>query len=481
MTRTGKFHFLTVGTSVRLIRNLWDRIAERADFQISHLVHPTYDRTSWDASVSSSRVYFARDDIREPMPAAERQLLESLVRGDVPTIHNMIMSDRVVTKLPYEEALAYATFLTRRFFLLFKDINPSAIIGDFDALHSAVGLAVARQLGIPWLALNFSAIPRGLVSCCANLSPASLVTLEPGRKHALKAEAEKVLTDFEHGRTRVLAYQPPELLDPAFIFRQVPTQLNSFARVMKRRREAEYRKYSDYRNSYTLSGMFREALRLRFNLWRLRGRELVQIPPAVPYAFFGLHMQPEASIDVFAHFFSNQLRVIELMARSLPPTHVLLVKLHKSDVPNYSTDFLDRLASFPGVRVVAAHANTLNFIGKASLVFAIVGTIGLEAALLGKPVVMFSDSPVKVFPSVSTFGRTIDLPQLIRDKLAEPAPLRPRIVDGFAQYLTPFYPASSNDWAVSPSNQQIDDYVRFFDVVAKGVAEGRVDLRGGAI
>jgi hypothetical protein len=178
--------------------------------------------------------------------------------------------------------------------------------------------------------------------------------------------------------------------------------------------------------------------------------------------FFGLHMQPEASIDVFAHFFSNQARVIELMSRSIPPTHALLVKLHKSDVPNYSREHLERLARFPGVRLVSPYADTYELIKNADLVFAIQGTIGLEAGLLGRPLVMFGDSPTLAFPSASAFGKTTDLPALVRAKLAERTPPREQIVEGFTSYLLPFYPASHNDWNFVPDEASIGKYVQLF-------------------
>jgi hypothetical protein len=89
----------------------------------------------------------------------------------------------------------------------------------------------------------------------------------------------------------------------------------------------------------------------------------------------------------------------------------------------------------------------------------------LEGALLGKPVIMFGDSPAKVFPSVSTIGKTTDLPALVRQKLAEQVPARSRIVAAFASYLAPFYPASNNDWTVKPTDAQIDDYVRLFGLL----------------
>jgi hypothetical protein len=188
-------------------------------------------------------------------------------------------------------------------------------------------------------------------------------------------------------------------------------------------------------------------------------------------------MQPESSIDVFAHFFSNQNYVVELMARSLPPTHTLLIKLHKSDVPNYSRALLSQWTAFPGVRIVSPYADTFQFIKRADLIFSIQGTIGLEGALLGKPVIMFGDSPTKVFPSVSTIGRTPDLPALVRQKIDEGAPGRAAIVEAFAAYLAPFYPASRNDWTISPSDDEIDGYAHLIGLLEKHVRLSDPHLR----
>jgi hypothetical protein len=134
-------------------------------------------------------------------------------------------------------------------------------------------------------------------------------------------------------------------------------------------------------------------------------------------------------------------------------------------VPNYSPAQLARLNSVPGAELVSPYADAYEFIQKAELVFAIQGTIALEAALLGKPVILFGDSPVKDFPSAATMGRTTDLPALVRQKLSERAPARARIIDAFASYLAPFYPASGNDWSVRPTDVQIDDYVQLIELL----------------
>jgi hypothetical protein len=185
-------------------------------------------------------------------------------------------------------------------------------------------------------------------------------------------------------------------------------------------------------------------------------------PLGTPYALFGLHLQPESSIDVWAPFFSNQMWVIELLSRSIPPSHRLLVKIHKSDAAKYTREQLARMRSFPGVELVRPFADTRRFIDRASLVVGIQGTMGLEAALLGKPVIMLGESPVSAFPSVLSAGKLDELPKLVRSAFAMRTPSREAIIEAYANYLTPFLPASHNDWRVARTAAEIDQYVALF-------------------
>jgi Capsule polysaccharide biosynthesis protein len=470
MDQPNSFHILTVGSIPELVRDLWNRIAARGGYKISHIAHPSYDYGTWQEETPARDVYFFRDDIRMPIPPADRGFLACLEGDGVPTIHNMIMSDRVVSKLPYDDAIAYAGLLSQRLVSLYEAVQPTVVISGFDGLHGSLAFAVARRMRIPWYAPLFSPLPRAEAAFCTDLTPASRVVFDVHREVQLRPKAEQLLAAFEGRKIEAAAYIPPPLFSALFIFWQIPTQILAFVRVLRRRRLKRFLKYTDYPKSYSVSGLVGEAFRLRKNLWLLHRRRLLERPIEGRFAFFGLHMQPESSIDVFAHFFSNQERVIELMARSLPPTHTLLIKLHKSDTPNYSTGSLARLSRFPGVELVSPYADTIEFIKRAELVFSIQGTIGLEGALLGKPVIMFGDSPFKVFPSVSAFGKTTDLPELVRQKLVETAPSRSDIVTAFAAYLTPLYPASSNDWSLKPTDAEIDAYVKLFELLKGYVA-----------
>jgi hypothetical protein len=128
------------------------------------------------------------------------------------------------------------------------------------------------------------------------------------------------------------------------------------------------------------------------------------------------------------------------------------------------------MRAFPGVELVAPSADTFSFIRAASLVIAIQGTIGLEAALLRKPVIMLGDSPFTVFPGVSRVGEIPDLPALIRAKLVEAPPERRAIVSGYAEYLAPYLPASSNDWNERLTDDEIAAYVELFAALEQFVA-----------
>jgi hypothetical protein len=103
--------------------------------------------------------------------------------------------------------------------------------------------------------------------------------------------------------------------------------------------------------------------------------------------------------------------------------------------------------------------------------------MGLEAALLGKPVIMLGESPVARFPSVSQAGAITELPALVRRKLGERPPSRTAIVEAFGDYLASFLPASSNNWTISRDAKEIDGYVKLFQALKQFLASESEDSR----
>jgi hypothetical protein len=473
-------HFVTVGATQILVENLWEGIATMGGFRFSHIVHPIMYRGSWEKGPAPRNVHFFGDDGRSSMPSPDRGLLSSLERDDVPTIHNMILSDRVVSRLDYGEALAYSTFLSRRLMSLYETLEPSAVIGSFDALHGSLGFAVAKKMHIPWFALNFSVIPPGFACFCDRMSPAARVKLGEHSAFDMRAIAASSLEKFENRKIHAPAYVTPSPRSLAGKLTKLPDRLVALYRTARKARHRKFLKFVENPAGHDVAVallQFHRTARARSAMTTVRA---VSEPPSTPYVLFGLHTQPESSIDVWAPFFSNQPWVIELLARSIPPTHKLMVKIHKSDVANYSRGQLDRMRSFPGVELVLPFADTRRFIERADLLFSIQGTIGLEGALLGKPVIMLGESPVAMFPSVSPIGRIADLPELVRRKLSERPPPRNQILDAYSEYLAPFAPAGHNDWTITPGDREIAGYVGLFAALDRLVQSSSTDSIGAA-
>lgn len=461
------FHLVTVGWDLRLISDLWDRIENGTGFELSHIIVAEGDLHRHTHRQRQRRIYHLKEDPQAIMPTADADLLDSLERADLPTIHNMIMSDRVVRTLPYGESIAYATYLAHRFTQLYQQLEPSVVIGGFDGLHGGIGLAVARKLQIPWFAMHFSPLVKGMSGFCVGLTPRTDVVVQTPSETALRTLAEQTLNSFEKGEITVPAYLSANT--GSEVVRRLPQHLRVLSGAVRRTLRGDFDRFTDY----SVLRLCKDYLRKRINLLALPTHWFYEEPPTTPYAFFALHMQPESTVDVWAPFYSNQFHVIKTLARSIPTTHQLLVKLHKSDADNYSRRQLGRLRQMPGVRLVSPFVPSRAFIDNASIVVAIQGTIALEAALLGKPVVMFGESRVLDLPSVSKVYAITELPDLIRHKLREPRPAREAILDGFMSYLSHFAPGCYNDWTRPRSESEIANLVEQFKALRKFVAERR--------
>jgi hypothetical protein len=407
-------------------------------------------------------IHFFRARLDEAMPAADRALLGALEGPGVPTVHNMILGDRVVSRLPYADVLGYATFLARRLRTLFEALKPDAVIVGFDAIHGGLALATARRLGLPAYAMHFSVLPPGYAGFCDRMSPAAAVTLSEPPAEALRALAARTREQFLQRSLQARAYIAPPSASPLQFLSRLPALLSATRRTLQRRRVRQYLRFTDERNRYSVGSTLAYYLRRARNRRAVLREPMIDAPPATPYVLFGLHMQPESSIDVWAPFFSNQLWVIELLSRVIPPTHTLLVKIHKSDIANYSPGRLRQIRALPGVQLVAPFADARAFIEGADLLTLIQGTMGLEAALLGKPVIMLGDSALTEFPGVHAAGALRELPALVRKALGQPRPSDEAIVEGYARYLAPLLPASDNYWDKTRTEAEIDGYVALF-------------------
>jgi hypothetical protein len=143
--------------------------------------------------------------------------------------------------------------------------------------------------------------------------------------------------------------------------------------------------------------------------------------PALSYAFFPLHTEPEISLLVHSRAYLNQIEVIRTLAQSLPVGWSLLVKEHPASVGKRPVNYYAKLLEIPNVRLADPGLPSTALIEHARLVATIAGSIGFEAALLGKPVIIFGHTPYEMLPAglvrqVSALPRLAhDIQGLLRD------------------------------------------------------------------
>jgi hypothetical protein len=157
-------------------------------------------------------------------------------------------------------------------------------------------------------------------------------------------------------------------------------------------------------------------------------------------------MTPESSIDTWAPYFQNQLALVAQLALALPADIDCVVKLHFSDADNYTRGQLNQLSRLPRVRIAQPNVASHPFIREADIVAGIQGTACLEAALFGKPVLLFGDSPYQYFPRSERAKRPDEVHEQVSRMLRLSPPGDDEIAEAFARYMARYMPGRINDW-----------------------------------
>jgi hypothetical protein len=124
--------------------------------------------------------------------------------------------------------------------------------------------------------------------------------------------------------------------------------------------------------------------------WSLRNGTFKALgySPSGPFAYYPLHVDPEASTIVSAPMYTDQLAVVEALVKGLPLGMSLLVKEHVPMLGQRPPAFYARLKRMPGVKLISPFENSVSLIKRAAFTCVINGTAGWEAILLGKPAIV---------------------------------------------------------------------------------------------
>ncbi len=121
-----------------------------------------------------------------------------------------------------------------------------------------------------------------------------------------------------------------------------------------------------------------------------------------PYVFYPLHVEPELPLMVWAPKFANQLETCRRIAMELPAGIRLLVKEHPGMVSSRRSEFYEELRGLPNVELVHSSLSASAILQSPLCqgVVVVASSVGIEAALNGRPVVVLGPSGYDVFPWV---------------------------------------------------------------------------------
>lgn len=145
--------------------------------------------------------------------------------------------------------------------------------------------------------------------------------------------------------------------------------------------------------------------------------------PSGKYLYYPLHVDPEASTMVLSPMHTDQISVIEAIAKSLPGDKILVVKEHIPMIGKRSPIFYDAIKNMPRVRLVSPLLSAHDLIKSSEGVVVITGTAAFEASLLGKKSIVIGDSPYLAIGTGLIHEKSLcDLPAAIKslEDMADP-------------------------------------------------------------
>lgn len=137
------------------------------------------------------------------------------------------------------------------------------------------------------------------------------------------------------------------------------------------------------------------------------------------FLYFPLQSEPEATVLVNSPFYSNQVIVIESIAKAIPIDSLLYVKEHPTQKDKFWRSISDyqKIIDIPNVRLIHPSVSSLKLLEKSQGVISISGSTGFEALFFQKPVILFGDEHYDKLSMVTKIKKMSNLSQEIKNAL----------------------------------------------------------------
>lgn len=150
-----------------------------------------------------------------------------------------------------------------------------------------------------------------------------------------------------------------------------------------------------------------------------RLRKLYKPIPETPFVYYPFHVPADMALTLRSPHYLDQVATVDFLLRTIPDSHVLVVKEHPAQIGAISADRLFELARrFDNFVLLPPQTNNYTVLNRADAVISVNSKSGAEALLLGKPVVVMGDAFYRSCPLVYAVGRLADLPARLREALS---------------------------------------------------------------
>ena len=165
---------------------------------------------------------------------------------------------------------------------------------------------------------------------------------------------------------------------------------NLYRLVRRRGGDALYRRRRVYGGYVLLHEIGLVLNRWWWNRAALRAASVVAtLPDDTPIVYYPLHIEPESTLMFESQMCDNQMTAIDWLAKTLPGGWLLVVKEHPGATAPRPAGFWAQITGYPNVVVASVMEDSAAIVERARAVAVLNGTVGLQAAVAGKPVISF--------------------------------------------------------------------------------------------
>jgi hypothetical protein len=320
-------------------------------------------------------------------------------------------------RIPYQKQLKYLVGCFAVFEQWLAEKQVDCIVSELlTGLPDSVLCSVCKKKGVPYISLRSSKLLPGIITCDQEFDlPAGMLGVyKDFRLHGIPDEYyDLAKSHIDELRSKILMPSYMEVSGRRFRLLNWQSVRNLVSRLGKNKTPTSGISLLQHpiRNSALL-------IIYRFlNIRRTKRNEsewfCKELPSGEKYFVYPLQYEPEASTLIRAFPFSDQMCVIQQVAKALPLGVTLAVKEHRGNQGYRKPAFYRDLHYLPNVKLMPREADVRALIKNSMGVITLTSRMGWEALVLRKPVITFGSSFWTGFEEVRKPGSWTELKAIV--------------------------------------------------------------------